>query len=332
MPPSCRQLASLGPVTDVVPTLAGVDVTCAGGRQRIEVLGDGVVRLRVSPDRAWRAAEDWDVLRVPAASDVEFVVVKDDDDRCVVDAGTLSVEIGRANGGVRFVTDTGVAIAADAGDDAVSWGAHRMQVRKRRHRDERHAGFGERSALDQTAGTKSFWNVNAKQYGSQTDGMYCSVPVFLAHRPSVTFGFFLNALGWSQIRADPDANTWIAEVAAGIRRRATATRLTKPKRRKADLCATYLVNKAPYLDYPTALAAGWPIATGIIEGACRHLVKDRMDITGARWGLDGAETVLKLRAVRTNGDSPAHWRYDLNQERQRVHQTRYTNSTIPQAA
>jgi len=272
------------------------------------------------------------VLRVPAASDVEFVVVKDDDDRCVVDAGTLSVEIGRANGGVRFVTDTGVAIAADAGDDAVSWGAHRMQVRKRRHRDERHAGFGERSALDQTAGTKSFWNVNAKQYGSQTDGMYCSVPVFLAHRPSVTFGFFLNALGWSQIRADPDANTWIAEVAAGIRRRATATRLTKPKRRKADLCATYLVNKAPYLDYPTALAAGWPIATGIIEGACRHLVKDRMDITGARWGLDGAEAVLKLRAVRTNGDSPAHWRYDLNQERQRVHQTRYTNSTIPQAA
>lgn len=123
MPPSCRQLASLGPVTDVVPTLAGVDVTCAGGRQRIEVLGDGVVRLRVSPGRAWQAAEDWDVLRVPAASDVEFVV-KDDDDRYVVDAGTLSVEIGRANGGVRFATDT------------VSWGAHRMQVRKRRHPDE----------------------------------------------------------------------------------------------------------------------------------------------------------------------------------------------------
>ena len=94
--------------------------------------------------------------------------------------------------------------------------------------------------------------------------------------------------------ADPDAETWVREralailhgharqVAAGIRRRATNARLAKAKRRKADRCATYLVNKARYLDYPSALAAGWPIATGIIEGACRHLVADRMDITGAR--------------------------------------------------
>ena len=48
---------------------------------------------------------------------------------------------------------------------------------------------------------------------------------------------------------------------------------------------SYLENKQPYLDYPRALANGWPIATGVIEGACRHLVADRMGITGARWGL-----------------------------------------------
>jgi hypothetical protein len=59
--------------------------------------------------------------------------------------------------------------------------------------------------------------------------------------------------------------------------------------------------------YGTALAAGWPIATGIIEGACRHLVKDRLDITGARWGLAGAESVLKLRALRANGDFDTYW-------------------------
>jgi hypothetical protein len=45
----------------------------------------------------------------------------------------------------------------------------------------------------------------------------------------------------------------------------------------------YLQAKQPYLDYPKALAAGWPVATGVIEGACRHLVLDRMGITGARW-------------------------------------------------
>jgi hypothetical protein len=57
-----------------------------------------------------------------------------------------------------------------------------------------------------------------------------------------------------------------------------------------------------YLRYDQALAAGWPIATGVIEGACRHLIGDRPDITGARWGLEGAEAILTLRAVISNGD------------------------------
>ena len=54
-------------------------------------------------------------------------------------------------------------------------------------------------------------------------------------------------------------------------------------RKAADTAAGYLLAKKPHLDYPTALANGWPIATGVIEGARRRLVKDRMDITGARW-------------------------------------------------
>ena len=56
---------------------------------------------------------------------------------------------------------------------------------------------------------------------------------------------------------------------------------------------------------------GWPIATGTIEGACRHIVKDRMDLTGARWSLEGAEAVLKLRVVRSNGDFDDYWRFHL---------------------
>jgi hypothetical protein len=121
-------------------------------------------------------------------------------------------------------------------------------------------------------------------------------------------------------------------VAAGIRRAATRQGLDPPSRAGADACATYLLNKAPYLDYPTALHNGWPIATGVIEGACRHLVKDRMDITGARWGLPGAEAILKLRALRSNGDFDAYWRYHLAQERHRIHESRYRNEVIPHAA
>jgi hypothetical protein len=54
--------------------------------------------------------------------------------------------------------------------------------------------------------------------------------------------------------------------------------------------------------YPEFLAQGLPIATGVIEGACRHLVQGRLGITGARWQLDGAEAVLELRAVHSSGD------------------------------
>ncbi len=95
------------------------------------------------------------------------------------------------------------------------------------------------------------------------------------------------------------------------------------ERAGADTCAAYLTAKQPYLAYHTALAAGWPIATGVIEGACRHIVKDRMDITGARWGLQGAEAILKLRALISNGDFDDYWNYHLRQEHQRIHQSRY---------
>ena len=143
---------------------------------------------------------------------------------------------------------------------------------------------------------------------------------------------------------DAAAESWVYEktlavlegkagiVAAAIRRKATRLALDPEQRGNADRAADYLLNKRPYLDYPTALANGWPIATGVIEGACRHLVKDRMDITGARWGLAGAEAVLKLRALRSNGDIDNYWRYHLAQERHRVHQSRYAQGVIPAAA
>jgi hypothetical protein len=88
----------------------------------------------------------------------------------------------------------------------------------------------------------------------------------------------------------------------------------------------YLEAKQPYLDYPAALANGWPIATGVIEGACRHLVQDRMGITGARWGLQGAQAILWLRAVNASGDTSAYREYHITQEHQRNHLSRYQDS------
>ena len=156
---------------------------------------------------------------------------------------------------------------------------------------------------------------------------------------------YLWKAAWSfHPEGDPAAEAWVrrhaqtvldggaTRVAGALRRAATTAGLEPGQRANADICASYLTNKRAYLHYPTALKQGWPIATGIIEGACRHLVKDRMDLTGARWGLHGAEAILKLRALRSNGDFDAYWRYHLAKENRRVHQSRYADNVIPQAA
>ena len=144
-------------------------------------------------------------------------------------------------------------------------------------------------------------------------------------------------------KGEPAAEEWVADqarkilhgkpaqVAAGIRRRATAYGYSPAERAGADECARYLENKQDYLGYATALAKGWPIATGIIEGACRHIVKDRMDITGARWGLEGAEAILKLRALIATGDFDAYWRFHLRREHERIHHAKYRESLCPRS-
>jgi hypothetical protein len=134
-------------------------------------------------------------------------------------------------------------------------------------------------------------------------------------------------------QASPDAGAWVRDRAAAIldgrsrevaaALRADAAGLPAARHKTAEKTAGYLDAKAPYLDYPTALAAGWPISTGVIEGACRHLVKDRMAITGARWTVDTAEAILQLRALHANGDFDAYWDYHLHREHERNYPHHY---------
>jgi hypothetical protein len=145
---------------------------------------------------------------------------------------------------------------------------------------------------------------------------------------------YLWGAAWSfHHSGDAAAEDWVAvhalNVLAGgarhtaetIETQAKTSKLTALQRQGANACIRYLTSKEPFLHYEHALAAGWPIATGVIEGACRHLIADRLDITGARWGLAGAEAVLKLRALISNGDLDTYWRYHLIQEHHRVHQS-----------
>ena len=112
------------------------------------------------------------------------------------------------------------------------------------------------------------------------------------------------------------------QVTGSLTAQAGQRQLTESQRTGVQACVRYLTNNREYLRYNEALASGWPIATGVIEGACRHLIGDRLDITGSRWGVEGAEAILGLRAVIDNGDFEAYWAFHLRREHDRVHQTR----------
>jgi hypothetical protein len=123
-----------------------------------------------------------------------------------------------------------------------------------------------------------------------------------------------------------------SEVAGGMRRSATLRGLAAEDRQAVDDCADYLLKYRNLLRYDAYLAAGFPIATGVIEGACRHLVKDRMDITGARWRLRSAEAVLKLRSLHSSGDEDSYWEFHKAQALKRNHPLPIDDHRLPKAA
>ena len=107
------------------------------------------------------------------------------------------------------------------------------------------------------------------------------------------------------------------QVAKGMRISATKQGLIK--RENIDKCADYLLKNKLRLQYGKALKKGYPIASGVIEGACRHIINDRLDITGARWSLKGAEAILKLRSLKSSGDFNDYWLFHKKQSKQRIY-------------
>jgi hypothetical protein len=113
---------------------------------------------------------------------------------------------------------------------------------------------------------------------------------------------------------DPQRETWVSTQTLDILSSRTDRVLNRLEERARTVAATshaakalrrvagYLQRNLPYMDYARYLKRGWPIGTGVIEGACRHLVKDRMELSGMRWTVVGAEALLALRAVHENDD------------------------------
>jgi hypothetical protein len=94
----------------------------------------------------------------------------------------------------------------------------------------------------------------------------------------------------------------VHRVIGGIRQMASKRDLSQPKWDKVEDCLNYFAVRSEYMKYDEYLAAGYPIGSGVVEGACRHLVKDRMEQAGMRWRIAGAQAILSLRAIYVNDD------------------------------
>jgi hypothetical protein len=108
-------------------------------------------------------------------------------------------------------------------------------------------------------------------------------------------------------------------VIADLKEIASGKQTSKTARQILISVAAYYERNLGYMEYDKYLAAGWPIASGVIEGACRHLVKDRCELSGMRWTQTGAEALLRLRSVAENGDWESFHAYRRHQRQERAY-------------
>jgi hypothetical protein len=115
----------------------------------------------------------------------------------------------------------------------------------------------------------------------------------------------------------------VAGVVQGLRRMGTQWGLKGSKKKTLGQVCAYLLKNRGRMRYDEYLAKGYPIASGVIEGACRHLVKDRMERAGMHWTPAGAQAMLDVRSTYVNGDWEEYQSYRIQRETRRLYPHRH---------
>jgi hypothetical protein len=116
----------------------------------------------------------------------------------------------------------------------------------------------------------------------------------------------------------------VGQVVKGLRQSVTKRRLSGAPKKTLQAVAGYFSKNRAYMRYDEYLAKGWPIASGPVEGACKNLIKDRLERSGMRWTPAMAEAVVKLRAIYLSGDFDRYWEFHIQQGQQRLYPARWT--------
>jgi hypothetical protein len=111
----------------------------------------------------------------------------------------------------------------------------------------------------------------------------------------------------------------VGRVIGGLKQRRRKLQLTAAQRKALTQAITYFENHRQWMRYDVYLEAGYPIGSGVVESTCGHTVKDRMEGSGRRWSIAGAEATLLLRSVVTSHDWDAYWESHMQQEQMRLY-------------
>lgn len=115
----------------------------------------------------------------------------------------------------------------------------------------------------------------------------------------------------------------VGQVVKGFRAMVTKNKLSGNKRDILVGLSNYLYRNRSRMKYHVYLKQGFPIASGSVEGACKNLIKDRMERSGMRWTQRTAEAMIKMRAAYLSGDFEEYWKFHVEQEQKRIYAVKW---------
>ncbi|MGA7932990.1 MAG: glycoside hydrolase family 31 protein [Kovacikia sp.] len=198
LPTTAQAWTPLGTVQRVEQNERGICLDCDGPRLLLTVLAPNLIRVRLAPTgdfaprRSWAVArEDAEWARVPFEVEMEG-------DAIVLKTEQISIFIDRTPCRMVCCNQAGQSFVEDT-DLGMAWSTSGVAAWKKIEANEHFYGFGERTGfLDKLAERKTNWTVDALDFSSQTDEMYQAIPFFIALRPELSYGIFLNSSFWSQ--------------------------------------------------------------------------------------------------------------------------------------
>lgn len=133
---------------------------------------------------------------------------------------------------------------------------------------------------------------------------------------------------WVQEKLEQILKGGVGYVIGGLKQTITKRELKGSKRKALEKAIQYFERHKKWMVYDQYLAAGMPVATGMVESACSSVVKKRMEGEGKRWSVEGAEAILLLRSLQKSNDFITYWRFHAVQERKRLYESQLKYSPI----